>query len=128
MESWERRRDQLEEWRASGARETDKIIVTVSSGVVAFSAAFVRDIQELKMSGLVGYASGALLVSIIFVLVALIAERIELRKRIKDLNTTQIESDVTWRNYLISTANLLSGVTFVSGIGAIAWFLMANAG
>ena len=120
------RRNQLEGWLASGYREADKIIVTVSSGVLAFSAAFVRDIGKLKQNASVSLAFALLVAAIGCVLLSIIIEQRDMRSRINMINAGKDEGGYTWRNRMIGLLNVLSSSCFLAGIGSIAWFLMSN--
>jgi hypothetical protein len=120
------RRNQLEGWLAGGYREADKIIVSVSSGVLAFSAAFVRDIGNMKGHGAVSLAYLLLVLAIAIVVLSINVEHWDLSSRINKINSKKPEGGFTWRNWTIAVLNVLSSVTFLTGIICIAWFLMSN--
>jgi hypothetical protein len=126
VDGTEQRRTQLEEWRASGFREADKLIVTVASGVLAFSAAFVRGISKMKGHEAIGVAWVMLVLAITLVLMALFMEQRDLGARIKNINKGRHEGGYTWRNGAIATLNILSSVTFLVGMVAVVSFLIAN--
>lgn len=122
----EERRNQLESWLAEGQRESDKILVTVSSGLIAVSLPFLKQLDELTSKHLLIITWLLLLSTIGLVLVSLVFEKLEISARIKKIYIDQWEGGWSWRNRILSVTNVFAGVSFLSGLVCMVSFLMAN--
>lgn len=106
-------------------READKLIVTVSSGVLALSVAFFdrsnlsNNIEALRVAWIV------LPLTVLIVLASLLLEQKDRRRRIKQLDSGKMDSDGCLDDVL-HVMNV-SGVTlFIVGLGSLSWFLLSN--
>ena len=121
----ESRRNTLQNRLADAYREADKLIVTVSSGVLALSVAFLGRSEKPVEIWLLRLAWIALLVAVGFVLGSILMEQADKRRRIQQLDNDEDETNGktdTFTNLL----NIGGFTTFLLGLIALAAFLCVN--
>lgn len=121
----ETRRDALQGRLADAYREADKLIVTVSSGVLALSVAFLGSVDAPSEIWLLRSAWIGLLVAVACVLGSLLMEQADKRRRIKQLDKGRDETDGR-TDVLTNILNIAGFASFLLGLTALAWFLCAN--
>jgi hypothetical protein len=121
----ETRRAALQGRLADAYREADKLIVTVSSGVLALSVAFLGSVDAPSEVWLLRSAWIALLVAVVCVLCSLLMEQADKRRRIKQLDKGLDETDGKTDGFT-NALNIAGFASFLIGLSALAWFLCAN--
>lgn len=121
----ETRREALQGRLADAYREADKLIVTVSSGVLALSVAFLGSVDAPSEIWLLRSAWIALLVAVACVLGSLLMEQADKRRRIKQLDKGRDETDGKTDGFT-NVLNIAGFTSFLIGLTALAWFLCAN--
>lgn len=119
------RRDTLQGRLSDAYREADKLVVTVSSGVLALSVAFLGSVDAPSEIWLIRSAWVALLIAVTCVLGSLLMEQADKRRRIKQIDKGEDETDGTTDDFT-NILNLGGFISFLVGLTALAWFLCAN--
>jgi hypothetical protein len=110
----------LRERLDSSFRETDRLITSVSTGVLAFSGAFIFTSKaEFEIPSELMISWGAFLGAILFVLVSLFVEQIDKGIRIKNRGFESRKSNLS--SLFLTVLNVLSLSAFA--IGCIFLFL-----
>lgn len=119
------RRDRLEDELSAAYREVDKILVSVAAGVIAVSVAFVGNIPTPVDTWTIRTAWVLMIGTVLSVLVSLLCEQGDRRRRL-DANHRRIaETDGTLTK-AIKYLNWTSIATFIAGLAAMGWFLWVN--
>lgn len=120
------RRENLQTRLTESYREVDRVIVSVGSGILAISVAFLnQDSNPLAMWAL-KISWVAMLIAVLSVLLSLLFEQADKRRRIKQIDSNQNETD-GYRDTLIVGLNAVGVLAFIGGLLAIAFFLLENA-
>lgn len=109
----------------SAYREADKIIVTVSSGVLALSIALVTQAGLTRYAWVVELSWVLFLTAILLVLSSIFCEIQDKRRRITQLNAVAVDSSA-WQDHMLKMLNILSATTFFSAVVCLVVFLCAN--
>ena len=120
-----RRREFLEQGLSTAYRETDKLVVSVSSAVLALSIAFLDKNKAIHGVCLLWAAWLGLLVAIVCVLVSLLFERHDKRRRIEQLYKGKRETGGATDTFT-AVANGAGVITFLIGLISLAAFLCYN--
>lgn len=127
-EKYERRkarRDVLLNRLTDAYREADKLIITVSSGVLALSVAFFNRTNLPKSIEALRLAWVVLPLTVLIVLVSLLLEQRDRRRRITELDNGKMDTDGCLDGVL-HFLNVAAVVLFMIGLGALSWFLVGN--
>lgn len=119
------RRDRLQASLGDAYREADKLIVTVSSGVLALSVAFLGRLDKPNDLWVLRSSWFALVAAVVCVLGSLIFEQADKRRRIKQLDDNKPETDGKTDGF-INFLNILGVCAFVLGLIGLAAFLFFN--
>lgn len=106
-------------------READKLIVTVSSGVLALSVAFFDRTNLPKNIDALRVAWVVLPLTVLLVLVSLLCEQQDRRRRIKELDNGKMDTDGCM-DTLLHVLNVSGVILFIVGLVALSWFLLGN--
>jgi hypothetical protein len=121
----ESRRNTLQNRLADAYREADKLIVTVSSGVLALSVAFLGRVDKPAEIWLLRFAWIALLVAVAFVLCSILMEQADKRRRIQQLDNDEDETNAK-TDAFTNLLNIGGFTSFLLGLIALAAFLCVN--
>jgi hypothetical protein len=121
----ESRRNTLQNRLADAYREADKLIVTVSSGVLALSVAFLGRVDKPAEIWLLRFAWIALLVAVAFVLCSILMEQADKRRRIQQLDNDEDETNGK-TDAFTNLLNIGGFTSFLLGLIALAAFLCVN--
>ena len=121
----ETRRDTLQGRLTDAYREADKLIVTVSSGVLALSVAFLGRVDKPSETWALRAAWIALLVAVASVLGSILLEQSDKRRRIKRIDKGKNETDGITDSF-INLLNISGFTSFFLGLSGLAFFLCAN--
>jgi hypothetical protein len=119
------RRERLENELSDAYREVDKILVTVASGVVAVSVALIGNVKHPIDVWAIRASWMLMIGTVVAVLVSLLCEQVDKRRRIKKTYERRDEVDGLFTRG-IKYLNVLSIVTFVLGLSSLGWFLWTN--
>jgi hypothetical protein len=119
------RRDSLQARLADAYREADKLIVTVSSGVLALSVAFLGRVDKPAEIWLLRFAWIALPVAVAFVLCSILMEQADKRRRIQQLDNDEDETPGK-TDAFTNLLNIGGFTSFLLGLIALAAFLCVN--
>lgn len=119
------RKAQMSHELHSAYREADKIIVTVSSGVLALSIALVTQAGLTRHAWVVKLSWVLFLTAILLVLSSIFCEIQDKRRRITQLNGVAVDSSA-WQDHMLKMLNILSATTFVAAVVCLVVFLCAN--
>ena len=120
-----RRREFLEQGLSTAYRESDKLVVSVSSGVLALSIAFLDKSKAIHGVCLLWAAWLCLLFAIVCVVVSLLFERHDKRRRIQQLYDAEDETGGATDTFT-AVANGTGIVSFLLGLISLAAFLCYN--
>lgn len=121
----ENRRDTLQGRLTDAYREADKLIVTVSSGVLALSVAFLGRVDKPSETWALRAAWIALLVAVASVLGSILLEQTDKHRRIKRIDKGKNETDGITDSF-INLLNIAGFTSFFLGLSGLALFLCAN--
>lgn len=127
---------QQRKWLESGLslsyREADKLVVSVSSAVLALSVAFIGQIKDPQNTFSIKWAWALFLAAIALVLISLIFEQRERESRIEKIDhalKTGVDSfrdlSGTWGK-AVFVLNLCGISAFFGGLAMLAYFLTSN--
>ena len=119
------RRERLENELSDAYREVDKILVTVASGVVAVSVALIGNIKNPVDVWAVRASWLLMIGTVVAVLVSLLCEQADKRRRIKKTYERRDEVDGPF-TIAIKYLNVLGVVSFLLGLASLGWFLWLN--
>ncbi len=119
------RRRFIETGLSTAYREADKLIVSVSSAVLALSVAFVGQVEEPAQSWAIKWSWFLLLAAIITVLASLVVEQQDKRSRIKHIDRGKRDGYGPL-DTAVNVLNILGIGLFVVGLGFLCWFLTSN--
>ncbi|MFM6981234.1 MAG: hypothetical protein ACKOWP_00455 [Microbacteriaceae bacterium] len=122
----ESRRNTLQGRLTDAYREADKLIVSVASGVLALSVAFIGQIENPTAVWTLRLAWAALPISVACVLGSLLVEQADKRRRIHELDAGLNETDGK-TDSLTNILNIAGFSSFLIGLVALACFLCLNA-
>lgn len=120
-----RRKQRLEDELSNAYREADKILVAVSSGVIAVSVALIGNIAEPVQTWSIRASWIFMIVTVLTVLLSLVTERADRIFRLDRLHRKKKEKENCY-TALSRFLNNVSTSTFIFGLTALAWFLWAN--
>ena len=123
-EDWRERAywEALTRTELSASQDYDKAILTLSSGTLALSATFVRDIAPEPVACSLALLVGswlAFVVAIIAVIVSYLTSQTAIRREAQNLNASRITNATKGLNYI-------SGIGFIAGIVLFAVFALVN--
>lgn len=127
-------RNWLESGLTTAYREADKLIVSVSSAVLALSVAFIGQIRNPENTQLMKFSWALFVGAIAAVLISLIFEQQERISRINRIDEAIKRSAFDFQDRrkiwgaLSLTFNLASLAAFLSGLSALSLFLWSNLG
>lgn len=122
----------LESGLSSAYRESDKLVVSVSSAVLALSVAFVGQIKEPQNTLALKSAWVFFVVSIALVLISLVFEQRERESRILKIDKAIKKGKKSFRDVggswgkAVFVVNISGIVAFFLGLVALSWFLISN--
>lgn len=122
----------LEGGLAEAYREADKLIISVSSAVLAFSVAFVGQIAKPINTWQIHLSWSAFLIAIAVVLLSLVVEQRERRVRIKKIDKAIKKRKSAFHDVAgawgtcIFLLNVAGIIAFFGGLLMLAFFLMSN--
>lgn len=119
------RRERLENELSDAYREVDKILVTVASGVVAVSVALIGNIKHPVDVWAVRASWVLMIGTVVAVLVSLLCEQADKRRRIAKTYQRRDEVDGPF-TIAIKYLNVLGVVSFLLGLASLGWFLWVN--
>lgn len=119
------RRRFIETGLSTAYREADKLIVSVSSAVLALSVAFVGQVEEPAQSWAIKWSWFLLLAAIITVLASLVVEQQDKRSRIKHIDRGKRDGYGPL-DTAVNVLNIFGIGFFVLGLCFLCWFLTSN--
>lgn len=119
------RRRFIETGLSAAYREADKLIVSVSSAVLALSVAFIGQVEEPAQSWAIKWSWFLLLAAIITVLASLVVEQQDKRSRIKHIDKGERDGYGPL-DTAVNVLNIFGIGLFVVGLGFLCWFLTSN--
>jgi hypothetical protein len=119
------RRDVLHSRLTDAYRESDKLIVTVASGVLGLSVAFLDRLNNPCQVWMLQLAWVSLALSVGSVLASLLLEQADRRRRIEQLDSGDEETDGK-TDGLINMTNIAGVSGFLLGLGSLVAFLCVN--
>jgi hypothetical protein len=119
------RRETLQARLTDAYREADKLIVTVSSGVLGLSVAFLGKVNEPGQAWVLQAGWIALGLAVVFVFVSLLMEQADRRRRIIQIDSRLDETDGL-TDSLMNAMNVAGVVSFLVGLGSLVAFLCSN--
>ncbi len=120
-----RRREFLEQGLSTAYRETDKLVVSVASAVLALSIAFLGRVHKPHESWTLRFGWVLLILSIAAVLVSLLFERADKRRRIKQYYDKKPETS-GHADTFAAVLNAVGVLAFLLGLASLAAFLCFN--
>lgn len=120
------RRENLQTRLTESYREVDRLIVSVGSGALAISVAFLSQDSNPLAMGALKLSWVAMFIAVLSVLLSLLFEQADKRQRIKQIDSGQNETD-GHLDILIVGLNALGVLAFIGGLFSIAFFLLVNA-
>lgn len=132
LETLHSQREWLESGLAETYREVDKLIVGVSSAVLAFSVALVDNSHEQPGDWSIKASWGSLLLSIALVLISLVLEQRERRVRMNKIDDAIVAGDLSHQDAsgpwakAVATLNNSGLAFFFAGLVLLGVFLMTS--
>ncbi len=132
MSNLHEQRKWLEAGLSAAYRESDKLVVNVSSAVLALSVAFIGQVKDPQNTLAIKCSWLLLLTAIAFVLLSLIFEQRERESRISKIDQGIEAGDEGFRDEagawgkVVFVLNLLGMATFFLGLALLACFLISN--
>ena len=119
------RREGLQGRLTDSYREVDRLIISVGSGVLAISVALLGNEAASLESWAIKLSWGAMFIAVLSVLIALLFEQADKRRRINQIDADREETDGCL-DIFINAFNIIGVMTFVGGLLSLAYFLFAN--
>ncbi len=119
------RREGLQGRLTDSYREVDRLIISVGSGVLAISVAFLESGSTPIESWAIKLSWGAMFIAVLSVLISLLFEQADKRRRINQIDADQEETDGCL-DIFINAFNVIGIMTFIGGLLFLAYFRLAN--
>lgn len=120
------RRENLQTRLTESYREVDRLIVSVGSGTLAISVAFLNLDSNPLATWALKLSWVTMFIAVLSVLLSLLFEQADKRRRIKQIDSSQNETD-SYLDTLLVGLNAAGVLAFIGGLFSIAFFLLVNA-